>query len=168
MDCQGIGKTAVWVEMPKEDENKLSFQNYHKQMWAPYIIYADFEALTKKIEGLQLDPAGSNTQKTQHQEACSYCYIVVRCDGRTEPPMEYRGPSAAEHFLKALLKEKTYLLETLREKKPLKMTKKDWDAHRAAKGCYTCDRPLIWPKYRDGIDVHHPHAYFSYVTVDTL
>ena len=81
-ECRGIGQMAVWVDMPKESENKLAFQNYHKQLPAPYIIYADFEALTAKVEGPKPDPAKSNTQRTQHHEACSYSYIVVRCDGR--------------------------------------------------------------------------------------
>ena len=50
-ECRGIGQTAVRVDMPKEGENKLAFQNYHKQLPAHYIIYADFEALTAKVEG---------------------------------------------------------------------------------------------------------------------
>jgi len=49
-DCRGIGQTAVRVEMPDEDNNKLKFQNYRKQLPAPYIIYADFEAITTSIE----------------------------------------------------------------------------------------------------------------------
>ena len=30
--------------MPKEEGKIVSFQNYNKQMKAPYVIYADFEA----------------------------------------------------------------------------------------------------------------------------
>ena len=96
-DCRGIGQTTVRVEMPEEGKIKVTFQNHHKQLKTPFIIYADFEALTTKVEGPELYPAKSNTQRTQHHEACSYCYIVVRCDGKTEPPIEYRGPDAAEH-----------------------------------------------------------------------
>ena len=66
-ECKGIGQTAVRVEMPEEGKNKLTFQNHHKQLPAPYIIYADFEALTTKVEGPELDPNKSNTQRTQHQ-----------------------------------------------------------------------------------------------------
>ena len=29
-ECQGIGQTAVRVEMPEEGKNKLTFQNHHK------------------------------------------------------------------------------------------------------------------------------------------
>ena len=48
-ECKGIGQTAVRVEMPQE--GKLTFQNHHKQLPAPYVIYADFEALITKVEG---------------------------------------------------------------------------------------------------------------------
>ena len=34
-DCRGIGQTAVRVEMPSAGENKLTFQNHHKQFPAP-------------------------------------------------------------------------------------------------------------------------------------
>ena len=61
-ECQGIGQTAVRVEMPEEGKNNLTFQNNHRQLPAPYIIYADFEALTTKLAGPELDPAMSNTQ----------------------------------------------------------------------------------------------------------
>ena len=98
---RGIGQTAVRVEMPEKGKNKVFFQNHHRQLPVPFIIYVDFEALTTKVEGPELDPAKSNTQRTQHHEACSYCYIVVPCDGQTEPPVGYRGPDAAEHFLKS-------------------------------------------------------------------
>ena len=50
-DCQGIGEKPQRTEMPKEGQNILRFTNHHKQMRAPYIIYADFEALNIPIEG---------------------------------------------------------------------------------------------------------------------
>ena len=101
-ECRGIGQTAVWVEMPEEGKNKLTFKNHQKQLPPPYSIYAGFEALTTRVEGPELEPTKGNTQRTQHHEACSYSYIMVRCDGQTEPPVKYRGPNAAEHFLESL------------------------------------------------------------------
>ena len=141
-DCQGIGQTAVRVEMPEEGKNKLTFQNHHKQLPAPYIIYADFEALTTKVEGPKLDPTKSNTQRTQLHEACSYCYIVVRCDGQTEVPVEYRGPNAAEHFLQALQEEEQRIKGVLVNPKAIRMTREDWQAYNTATICHVCDKPL--------------------------
>lgn len=148
-ECRGIGRTAVRVEMPEEGENKLAFQNHHKQLPAPYIIYADFEALTVKIEGPELDPSESNTQRTQHHEACSYCYIVVRCDGQTEPPVEYRGPDAAEHFLQALQMEEQKIKGVLTNPEVMRMTREDWRAHKTATTCHVCGKGLNGDSVRD-------------------
>ena len=129
-ECKGIGQTAVRVEMPQE--GKLTFQNHHKQLPAPHVIYADFEALTTKVEGPELDPTKSNTQRTQHHEACSYCYVVVRCDGKTEAPAEYRGRGAAEHFLRALQVEERGIQKVLAKPQAMRMTRADWESHSTA------------------------------------
>ena len=34
--------------MPGKGET-IRFQNYHKQLQAPFVIYADFEAITEKV-----------------------------------------------------------------------------------------------------------------------
>ena len=156
-ECQGIGQTAVRVEMPEEGNNKLAFQNHHKQLPAPYIIYADFEALTSKVEGPELDPTKSNTRKTQQHEACSYCYIMVRCDGQTEKPVEYRGPNAAEHFLQALQEEEDKIKGVLATSKAMRMTREDWQAYNTATICQVCDKPL------EGDSVHdHCHITWQF------
>ena len=46
------------IRMPKEG-SIVQFQNYHKQMPAPFVIYADFEAITEKDYGCQPDDAKS-------------------------------------------------------------------------------------------------------------
>ena len=148
-ECKGIGQTAVRVEMPEGGKNKLAFQNHHKQLPAPYIIYADFEALTTKVEGPELDPTKSNTQRTQHHEACSYCYVKVRCDGQTEAPVEYRGPDAAEHFLRALQEEERGIKGVLANPKAMRMTRADWETHRTARRCHVCDDRLKGDSVRD-------------------
>ena len=148
-ECRGIGQTAVRVDMPKEGENKLVFLNYHKQLPAPYIIYAEFEALTAKVEGPEPDPAKSNTQRTQHHKACCYSYIVVRCDGRTKLPVEYRGPNAAGHFLESLQEEERKIKSILAIPMTTKMTRGDWQAHRSAERCHVCDKPLEGRYVRD-------------------
>ena len=51
-DSIGIGKKPQRIEMPVEGKNILRFKNYHKQIRAPYIIYADFDALNIPMEGL--------------------------------------------------------------------------------------------------------------------
>ena len=153
-ECHGINKTAVRVEMPEKGKNKLSFQNHHKQLPAPYIIYADFEALTTKIEGPILDPTKSNTQKTQHHEACSYCYVVVRCDNKSKKPVEYRGPNTVEHFLKAIQEEEVKIKAELKNPTAMRMTREDKHAHKTATNCHVCDKLLMVDGEVDSVRDH--------------
>ena len=80
--------------------------------------------LTTKVEGARVwpDEEQHNTRKPQHHEACSYCYVINRCDGQTEPPVEYRGPNTAEHFLKALQEEERKIKTVLANPKAMRMT----------------------------------------------
>ena len=39
------------IKMPDKDNNILKFKNFHKQQPVPFVIYADFEAITEKISG---------------------------------------------------------------------------------------------------------------------
>ena len=131
--------------MPKAGENKLTFQNHHKQFPAPFVIYPDFEALTTKIEGPELDPSVSNTQRTQLHETCSYCYVVVRCDGKSETPVEYRGPDAAEHFLRAIQAEERRIKNVLANPEVMRMTPEDRRAHDTVSRngvCHICEKPF--------------------------
>ena len=59
-NCISInGKQAI--NMPEKGD-KVYFKNHHKQLPVPFVIYADFEALTEKIQGCQ--PNNENhTQK---------------------------------------------------------------------------------------------------------
>ena len=132
--------------MPEAGNNdKITFQNYHKQFPAPFVIYADFEALTTKIEGPELDPSASNTQRTQLHETCSYCYVVVRCDGETKKPVEYRGPDASEHFLRAIQAEERRIKDVLANPEVMRMTPEDILNHDAVSrngNCHVCEKPF--------------------------
>ena len=44
-ECQGLLKTPTRTETPEQDENKMTFKNFHKQMKAPYVVYADFKVI---------------------------------------------------------------------------------------------------------------------------
>ena len=44
---------AQAINMPKQGENILKSNNFHKQLPVPFVIYADFEAITKKVQGCE-------------------------------------------------------------------------------------------------------------------
>ena len=44
---------AQAINMTKQGENILKFNNFHKQLPVPFVIYADFEAITTKVQGCE-------------------------------------------------------------------------------------------------------------------
>ena len=106
--CNGVNGRPTRIEMPEEGENTLSFQNHKRQMKMPYVIYADFEALVRKIPGCERGPENnqrSYTDKTERHEACGYSYMVVRSDGEVSGSKVYRGENAVGTFLSGILQE---------------------------------------------------------------
>ena len=64
--------------MPEEGKNSVAFQNHHKQMKVPYVIYADFEALVRKIHRCQREEGKkekSYTEKTEQQEVDMWVFL---------------------------------------------------------------------------------------------
>ena len=51
-NCIQVNGTQA-VKMPDKSNNILKFNNFHKQQPVPFVIYADFEAITEKISGCQ-------------------------------------------------------------------------------------------------------------------
>ena len=65
---------AIRIEMPIEGRNDiLKFTNLYKKMKVPFVIYADFEAIIKKID----DRSKTNTKKLAELVVCGYSYVVV-------------------------------------------------------------------------------------------
>ena len=85
--------------MPKEGENKMAFKNHFKQMKSPYVVYADFECILRKISTCEPDNKKSFTIKTEKHEPCGFSYMIARSDGQTFGPYTYRGEDAVYIFL---------------------------------------------------------------------
>jgi len=148
-DCQGIDGKPQRTIMPEEGKNILKFTNYHKQMRAPFIIYADFEALDILVEGCACDPRKSYTRQIAKQTPCSYCYVVVRCDGVAKAPALYRGENAVEHFLASLQVELVEINEVFRKPADMIMTANDFQSFANATDCHICGEELDHDKVRD-------------------
>ena len=39
------------IRMLQKGNNTLQFRNHHRQVPVPFAIYADFEAITEKVQG---------------------------------------------------------------------------------------------------------------------
>jgi len=99
-------------------------------MKMPFVVYADFEALVRKIPGCERGPEReqkSYTEKTERHEACGYSYMVVRSDGEVSGSKVYRGENAVGTFLSDILQEEEKIRESLAVPKPIDMTAEDWE-----------------------------------------
>ena len=125
----------------------MYFKNYHKQMKAPYVVYADFESLVKKIATCEPDNEKSFTIKTEKQEPCGFSFLIVRSDGQAFGPVTYRGEDAVYNFLRILLVEEKRMREDMANKRPIAMTNSDWQKHKKATECHICNKSLFKELY---------------------
>ena len=70
-------KSACKTEVPKPSET-ISFKNIKKSMRVPVVIYADFEAVTEKIDSTAPNPEKSFTEKYQIHTPSGFCYYVKK------------------------------------------------------------------------------------------
>ena len=61
------------INMLKKGENILKFNNLHKQLPVPFVIYADFEAITKKLQGCK-----QSEEMEKEKEKRSYAPKPIR------------------------------------------------------------------------------------------
>ena len=121
-DCLAINGTQA-IKMPVAG-SKIYFKNHKKMLPAPFVIYADFEAITEKIDGCQPSDGQSYTTTYQSHKACSYGYkLVCRYDKRYSKPVEiYRGEDCIQF------------------QKPLVMTEKNERDFQNSTKCHICAR----------------------------
>ena len=88
------------IEMP-EKCSKVKFTNFHKQLPVPFVIYADFEAITEKVQGCKPNNEKSYTEAYQKNTDCGYDYKIVCCydDKYSRPVQIYRGENAVYKFM---------------------------------------------------------------------
>ena len=92
------------IKIP-EKGSKIKFENYHKQCKVPFIIYADFEAITQKINGCELNVRKSYKEVYQNHKDCSYGYKVVCCydDKYSKSLTIYRAENAVYKFMEKMI-----------------------------------------------------------------
>ena len=138
VDCIEInGKQSIKMPAPG---STIAFKNYRRQLPAPFVIYADFEAITEKASQKK-----SHTEQYQKHTACGYGYKVVCCydDKFSKPTKIYRGEMTIHKFMKDMLDEVKYCKKIAKDHftKPIEMTNEDKESFRLAKECHICKIP---------------------------
>ena len=138
VDCIEInGKQSIKMPAPG---STIAFKNYRRQLPAPFVIYADFEAITEKVSQKK-----SHTEQYQKHTACGYGYKVVCCydDKFSKSIKIYRGEMAIHKFMNDMLDEVKYCKKIAKDHftKPIEMTDEDKESFRSAKECHICKIP---------------------------
>ena len=138
VDCIEInGKQSIKMPAPG---STVAFKNYRRQLPAPFVIYADFEAITEKASQKK-----SHTEQYQKHTACGYGYKVVCCydDKFSKSIKIYRGEMAIHKFMNDMLDEVKYCKKIAKNHftKPIEMTNEDKESFRLAKECHICKIP---------------------------
>lgn len=125
LECEGLLKMPTKTKFPKEGENKVSFQNYRKQIKAPFVIYTHSECLLRKIQGRKPPEKESYIIRTEKHEPWGFAFTIVTSDGEMLGRFNYRGQDAIYVFLADILQKEIWLRALMANKKPLVMTPKD-------------------------------------------
>ena len=98
--------------MPKVGENELKFNYHNKKIPIPFVIYADFEAITKKNGKYDVNESKDNsnvsyTKAYQTHVDCGYGYkVVCHYDWKLSKRSKiYRRKGAIYKFIENMLEE---------------------------------------------------------------
>jgi hypothetical protein len=142
--CKSIDDCKQIFTMP-EVGTQLSFYNVRFQQLFPFIIYADFEALTvpcdvslaeKRRNGIPVHTAQT------HKPISVGLKLVSTVPGvlDTFPYEAHVGEDAAEWFLRRLLEYRVQCYEYLFDEKRMVMTDDDRREFETAAACYICGK----------------------------
>ena len=147
-NCLTINRSQA-INMPKQGEDILKFNNFHKQLPAPFVIYTGFEAIMEKVQGCEQSEElkkdkdrKSYTEAYQTQEDYGYGYKVVCCyrERYSKPIQTYRGENAVYKFIEKMLEEVEYCKAVIKKHfdKPLVMTEDDEQHFKIMDVCHIC------------------------------
>ena len=141
-DCFALNGTQK-IELPAPG-SKVFFKNYHRKQPVPFVITADFEAVTKKIDTCHQNNEKSYTDPYQQHQPCSYGYKVICHQDKSysKPFQYYRGSNVIEKFIENINSEAESCKETIKKyfNKPLIMTKENELDFRNSTHCHICEK----------------------------
>ncbi|XP_052806652.1 uncharacterized protein LOC128235904 [Mya arenaria] len=151
---------AQRVELPEVGQNDiLEFKDYQKTLKVPFVIYADFETVNRKLHTCAPNPKQSATTPTTKLEVCGFGYKVVCEDEQyTKPSVIYRGEDAGKQLIEHLLREQDSIQNILSTVEPMQITEEHDNLIENATHCCLCkQRFTMYDKNYNRIVRHHNH-----------
>jgi len=145
LDLKCYEFTTAKAVLPPKGKNFEKFHHIHKQLPAPFVVYADFEAFT-------CPEANKMAGSYQTHKPASAAYKVVSIYPQFDFPVKmFRDTpdkSVVAQFLESLEKDCTHLLEIVHDNKPLIMTPAQEQKFRSQTHCHICSELITDPKVK--------------------
>ena len=158
-----LNNEAVKVQMPMEEDGSpkyITFTNHRRKMQVPFVIYADFECFTEKLDTCFPDDRYSFTNQYQKHKPSGFCYLIKCFDDEVfEPKLVTRTANSPEDdipqmFQESLEEDIKKIYDQFKSEKKLKMTIIDNMHYRKATHCHICEGKLGRDKVLD-------HCHFT-------
>ena len=151
--CQN--NEAVKIEMPirEDDEGNtfpvyIKFNHFHKKMRVPFVVYADFECFTEKIDTCQPEEGKSFTNQYQKHSPSGFSYLI-KCfdDGILAPHLRhYTAESPDDNipglFIESLESDIKEIYNKFKKPKKMVMTREDRMTYKKATHCHICEEEI--------------------------
>ena len=149
--CQN--NEAVKIEMPmfKDDEGKflgpkyIFFKHHYKKQRVPFVVYADFECFTEKIDTCQPKDTKSFTNRYQKHRPSGFSYLIKCFDDNILSPklVQYTAESLNDNvpqlFIESLESDIKEIYNRFKIPKKMVMTPEDKINYKKATICHICE-----------------------------
>ena len=151
--CQN--NEAVKIEMPirEDDEGNtfpvyIKFNHFHKKMRVPFVVYADFECFTEKIDTCQPEEGKSFTNQYQKHRPSGFSYLIKCFDDDILAPhlRHYTAESPDDNiprlFIESLESDIKEIYNKFKKPKKMVMTREDRINYKKATHCHICEEEI--------------------------
>ena len=145
--CQNNEEVKIEMPMIKDDEGKflgpeyIYFKNHYKKQRVPFVVYADFECFTEKIDTCQPDDGKSFTNQYQKHSPSGFSYLIKCFDDELLSPhlRHYTAESPDDNipqlFIESLEKDIKEIYNRFKKPKKMVMTREDRMTYKKATHC---------------------------------
>ena len=162
--CQNNEEVKIEMPMIKDDEGKflgpeyIYFKNHYKKQRVPFVVYADFECFTEKIDTCQPEEGKSFTNQYQKHSPSGFSYLIKCFDDNLFSPklVKYTAKSPDDDipqlFIESLEKDIKEIYNRFKKPKKMVMTREDRINYKKATHCHICEEEIdkdVHRKVRD-------------------
>ena len=131
---------SVAVCMPPRS-TKLRFNNYHKQLPIPFVVYADFECFTKPISNCGPNPKDSYNYNYQKHEPSGFCLYIKGIIPEIIKPIIYTKQKDSDNIAEIFVSKLGIITNKIynnfyRRPKLLRLTKEEQESFNKAETCH--------------------------------